>query len=240
MAYIYKTINKVNGKIYIGQTKRNLDSYLGSGTYIKEAIKEYGSSNFERFILEEVDELNINERERYWISYYNSTDPEIGYNRTHGGSGFSAFGIKRTDEFKQKISESKKGKPISDRQLKSLKELHKKMKGKDPWNKGKKTNIKLSDEHAEKLHASRRGKPSWNAGITGCYTRSDETKKKISDLHKDKPKSQEHKEKISKALKGKKSISLYDKWINKYGKEIADEKMKSYKEKQSLSKRKKI
>ena len=43
MKYIvYQTVCKVNNKIYIGQHIRNVDSYIGSGSYIKNAIKKYG------------------------------------------------------------------------------------------------------------------------------------------------------------------------------------------------------
>jgi len=239
MAYIYKTTNMLNGKIYIGQSKRpKNDSYLGSGKNIKKEISLHGICNFKKEILEDNIDISIlDQREIHWISIYNSTNQEIGYNITNGGSGYNAFGIKRTDEFKEKVSISKKGKPPTECQLKALKELHKKMKGKEPWNKGLKTGILLSEDHKEKLRSSRKGIPSWNAGIKGCYTRDEVTKKKISDANKGKPKSENHRQKISDANKGKSSISLYEKWTNKYGKDIADEKMKAYKEKQSLTKR---
>lgn len=51
--YIYRTTCLINGKTYIGQHKyRKLnDSYLGSGTAIRNAIKKYGKDNFKKEIL---------------------------------------------------------------------------------------------------------------------------------------------------------------------------------------------
>ena len=50
---IYKTTNLINGKIYIGYHKSTgeQDSYLGSGTRLKLAIKKYGVENFKKEIL---------------------------------------------------------------------------------------------------------------------------------------------------------------------------------------------
>lgn len=99
---IYKITNKVNGKIYIGLTKQKLSdrfrghwsdahkSLRGKGRicYFQQALLKYGKDNF---IKEKIDEAETKEeleiREKYWISYYNSTDREIGYNVSEGGEG---------------------------------------------------------------------------------------------------------------------------------------------------------
>lgn len=53
MYIVYKTTNKINGKIYVGvHNGSNLD-YLGSGKYLNDAIKHYGSNAFEKVILHE-------------------------------------------------------------------------------------------------------------------------------------------------------------------------------------------
>jgi len=87
---IYKTTNNVNGKIYVGQSKNDNDEdYLGSGKILKRAILKYGVENFTKEIVEhniETKEL-LNEREIYWIDFYNATDSNIGYNIANGGQG---------------------------------------------------------------------------------------------------------------------------------------------------------
>jgi group I intron endonuclease len=83
---IYKITNKLNGKIYIGQDKNNNPFYYGSGKKIQSAIKKYGKENFVKEILEDcVDENHMNEREVYWILFYNSQDRKTGYNISEGG-----------------------------------------------------------------------------------------------------------------------------------------------------------
>ncbi|WP_425411978.1 hypothetical protein [Lysinibacillus contaminans] len=53
--FIYETINKINGKKYIGKCIydriNNWENYLGSGVYLKRAIKKYGKENFEKKII---------------------------------------------------------------------------------------------------------------------------------------------------------------------------------------------
>lgn len=94
MGYIYK-YTAPNGKSYIGQTqttleKRKKDSY-GSGykgsPSFWHAIQYFkGLQNFKCEILEEVDEKDIDERERYWIKKENTLIPN-GYNIDTGGQG---------------------------------------------------------------------------------------------------------------------------------------------------------
>jgi hypothetical protein len=78
----------VNGKIYIGQDKYNNPNYLGSGKILHLAFQKYGIENFKKEIIEECDSIELlNEREKFWISYYSSTDRSIGYNIASGGNG---------------------------------------------------------------------------------------------------------------------------------------------------------
>jgi group I intron endonuclease len=108
MSVIYKTTCLINNKIYIGQSKYNRDSYLGSGRLILKAIRKYGRDNFTKEVLiednltkEELDNLEI-----HFINEYKSTDSSIGYNIESGGHGNSYLQD-------SKISESNKGRIIS-------------------------------------------------------------------------------------------------------------------------------
>lgn len=92
--YIYLIKNKVNNKIYIGKKAGDAnksESYLGSGIAIKRAITKYGKNSFEKTILEEVKEGDLNARERYWIKKYQSNTSSVGYNLSEGGDGGPLF-----------------------------------------------------------------------------------------------------------------------------------------------------
>ena len=95
---IYKHTNKINGKVYIGQTNckpevrwRNGEGYAKQ-EYFYRAIQKYGWDGFTHDILE--DNINTqelaDERERYYIALYHScvyASQCNGYNMTSGGGG---------------------------------------------------------------------------------------------------------------------------------------------------------
>lgn len=116
--YIYKTTNLVNGKIYIGQKHSSVfleEQYLGSSRRLRESIKHYGKENFKVELLEEIETKELmDEREIYWIKYYNSTNKEIGYNISEGGNvnrtmigeNHPLYGKHQSEESKKKNSNS--------------------------------------------------------------------------------------------------------------------------------------
>jgi group I intron endonuclease len=88
---IYKTINLINNKIYVGKLVSNNEHYYGSGKLIQNAIKKYGIENFKKEILEECEtKEQLSEREKFWIKKLNSIRPN-GYNISAGGDGGDTF-----------------------------------------------------------------------------------------------------------------------------------------------------
>lgn len=92
--FIYKYTSPSN-KVYVGQTVNNLATRaknIASGKGYKKcsvfwkAIQKYSFTNFKVEILEEVLVSELNEKEKYYINYFNSVVPN-GYNLTDGGNG---------------------------------------------------------------------------------------------------------------------------------------------------------
>lgn len=87
---IYKITNKINGHAYIGQsiniTRRWRDHknrYLKDDNSLYKAFSKYGLENFDFIVVEECEPDKLNEREKYYIEYYNTFFD--GYNETIGG-----------------------------------------------------------------------------------------------------------------------------------------------------------
>ena len=89
---IYKITNKRNGKVYIGQSI-NIEERLKAHqrtkdtTLIHMAIQNEGKENFYYEILEVCEPIEslLNEKEIYWIAYFNANNKDYGYNMTAGG-----------------------------------------------------------------------------------------------------------------------------------------------------------
>ena len=82
---IYKVLNKLSGKHYIGmhKTKNLNDGYMGSGKLIKRAIAKHGIENFTKEILYTYDnEQDMKNKERELVIVSEET-----YNLCEGGKG---------------------------------------------------------------------------------------------------------------------------------------------------------
>ena len=92
--YIYETTNLINGKKYIGQ-HRSLkfdNNYLGSGTYLRNAINKYGKENFKVRLIEECESMeDLNIKEKYYINKFKADLSKDYYNITAGGSNERTF-----------------------------------------------------------------------------------------------------------------------------------------------------
>jgi len=93
---VYKIVNKNNGKIYVGKTTKSLVERFSShvknakkkvNRYLYDSMNHHGYDTFEIFEIEQcVSEVELNEREKFWIKKLNSLYPN-GYNMTDGGDG---------------------------------------------------------------------------------------------------------------------------------------------------------
>lgn len=107
---IYKTVNDLDGKFYIGkhQTFNPNDSYLGSGVHLTRAIAKYGRKHFHKevlFVFNTEEEMNNKEKEL--ITEDLLRDPQC-YNMTFGGEGgdtWSFAGRHHSEETKKKLRE---------------------------------------------------------------------------------------------------------------------------------------
>lgn len=201
---IYKAENIVNGKVYIGQTIRNINVRKSihknnalkgeSNIYFHRAIRKHGFDNFEWSILCECDSKEkLNAIEKFYISAYRKMT-EV-YNVTDGGEG--ALGYKPTEETLKKLSEShigkksgNKGNIYSEEIRKKISDSKKKYVGElNPFY-GK----KHSPESIKKMSDAKRGMYSGEKNpMFGVSLSSPNKGKKMSD---------EQRKKISESLKG--------------------------------------
>jgi len=179
---VYKIINLINNKIYVGSSSSTKDGFkdrirthirlLNSKTHpnkhLQSAWDKYGSHNFSFQIIEVIEDKNkIIEREQFWIDFYCVTNPDIGYNLSPTAN--SQLGFRHSEESKKKMSESAK---------KYSKEISERMK---KLNTGK----KMSDEQKTKISKKIKG-----------LKRSDEFKNKMSIIRKTNPMKQTSIEKM--------------------------------------------
>jgi group I intron endonuclease len=131
---VYVITNKINGKMYIGQTvaslKKRWSDHCQKSSMCRvllAAIKKYGRENFDVKVLTYCNSLEeMNHREQYYITLFNTLAPN-GYNLMAGGKNSirseetkqkmsaSQLGIRKpkTVEHREKISESLKGRKQS-------------------------------------------------------------------------------------------------------------------------------
>ena len=94
---IYKITNTLNGKVYIGQSKNisqrwkaHRTRYQTEDSLLYRAMRKYGIENFTFEVIEECDIDQLNDREIYWIAYYQANNCEKGYNLTIGGAAITS------------------------------------------------------------------------------------------------------------------------------------------------------
>ena len=122
--YCYHCIS--NGKKYIGQTinekqrKRQHINLCKKGIDHKfyRAVKKYGWDNFVYGIIDEYDDAILNEQEIFYIIKYNTY--ENGYNSTLGGGGVRVF--THNENTRKKLSDLNKGHTVSEETKRKISE----------------------------------------------------------------------------------------------------------------------
>jgi group I intron endonuclease len=195
---IYCAINKINGKIYIGQTIKTLQKRINnhkydakiSKNYFHRSLQKYGIENFSWGIIDYAyTKKDLDDKEKWWISYYDTI--QKGYNILKGGQirltpeiykkiGESNIGRKHSEETKKKISKGNKGKIISEEHRNKI---SKKMKERCITKKFREKMSILMKLRMKGVLKSEEQKRKMSIAHIGM-TYSEETKKKISNALK--------------------------------------------------------
>lgn len=194
---IYLTTNKINGKTYVGQHryKKLYDGYIGSGTYLKNAIKKYGKENFEIEYLETglTDPAEVDWYEQWYINVLNPH-----YNISKGGQGVRYRETVTAQESRIKNSEKNKANWADPGYRAWMMEKRAKRRG---------IPHPISEEARRKLSIALKGRSGWNKGMHW----SEEIKRKMSETqkgrkkpHKGVPRSAECRAKIAEANRRRK------------------------------------
>ena len=171
--YIYKTTDLRNNKIYIGQHKSSEydENYYGSGVIISKLLKKYSKDNFKNEILCECySEEDLNNKEIEYITFYDSTNPDIGYNIATGGAfGDSGYHLGMLGKHQSDYQKECASKANSYIRNDTIRENMRNARLKS-WS---------NPDYRLKQSNSRKGRTPWNKGKTNCYNQ--ETKEKISN-----------------------------------------------------------
>jgi len=211
--YVYKTTNTINGKVYIGQHRKTYfegNKYLGSGFVLDRAIQKYGKDKFKVELLEFCDtKKKLDEKEKYYIKHFNTTNISKGYNIACGGQGGDLG-----PEVRKKISEKLKGHPCANKgKLPYMDEngkihyLAKDEKVPDTWinRNNARGHIRITNGVEDKLVAPNSDIPAGfyrGCKIKGKIKRSEAFRKRISEFQRSLDRTN-----MESSIKGKKVIT---------------------------------
>ena len=153
---IYKITHRESGKCYIGQSVDVFARWKNHSSYSKKKMsklqkgfKLYGIKQFSFEVIEECDKEMLNDREVYWIAYFNSYG-KTGYNSTRGGSGSKTS---KPKESKPKESKPKESKPKESKPKRIKTEEDKIFE----WNNRERPEVPWSRPRIECPHCSKTG-----------------------------------------------------------------------------------
>lgn len=198
---IYRIVNNINGKTYVGLTKKALSERIAAHVFNKShlgnALRKYGLDSFSVSVIDAADTVEVlKEKEIYWIAKLNCKYPH-GYNYTDGGDGL----VNPPKEVRAKISAASIRNETGKALVLAGEETRFK-KGQEAYNKG----MKLTEEWIENLRTSHLGhkdseatkknksealtkayaegrRKAWNKGIPN----TEEANRKNSESNKGKP-----------------------------------------------------
>ena len=185
MAYIYRILNKITKKCYIGETKckdvsrrwnqhkQTIEINKGCPA-LRDAVKKYGIDNFEFSVLIICFDDDRFKHEIEYIKKYNSVAPN-GYNLTNGGEGGGFQGKTHTEEVKNDIKNKLKQKFIDNPDLKKQMSERNKIVMSNPEVRDKIKNGILNSEKWKKVVENMRSGNHKNS------KHSEEIKTKISE-----------------------------------------------------------
>jgi len=129
MTFIYLITNHINGKYYVGKTRKpvhlrlleHVKVALGKErnyrSHLQGAMRKHGPDKFAIEVLATAEsEKQANALEKLWIIALRATEQSVGYNISGGGDGFSD----PTGSIKRKISETLKGRKLSPERCKQI------------------------------------------------------------------------------------------------------------------------
>jgi hypothetical protein len=204
--HIYRRKIIATGKYYIGKHNGNNKWYKGSGVdwlkdykiYVKNPMLDLYEEILE--IITDISQLDI--REEYWLKKVDAANNPLYYNKTNRSRGW----IKVTDEQKNKISKSKKGKKMSKESSKkkrnkmigipkhtieSKRKIGEKNSKPNPKISEKLKNKEKTEEHKQKLKEAKKLQTNWRPAdviiqydLEGNFIKEWSSIKEASYIHK--------------------------------------------------------